>query len=87
MILGALVIGVVIYGGLSVYEKNKIKEIQSAGPEDTVVPPSKAVLFCVNNKLALSVGIVAILLGLASYGPSRAGSSRPSPTEEPVAEL
>ena len=89
LILGAVVVGIITYGSLVFYEKNKIAEIQAAGPEDKIVPPSKAVLFCVNHKLGLSIGIVAVLLTLASYGSSKGSSvvSASSPPEEPPAAM
>jgi hypothetical protein len=87
LILGAVTVGMIVYFGLVAYEKAKIKEIQAAGPEDQIVPPGPAVMFCVNNKMMLAVGIVAILLGLASYGPSNRGSVAVAPPSEPPAEI
>ena len=86
LILGALTIGVVIYASLSYYEVQKIKEIQSARPEDQIQTPGATVMFCVNNKAAVCGGLIVILLALASYS----GKSSPAPSgpfPEPPAEI
>lgn len=86
-ILGALLCGIVLFGILSFYESNKIAEIQAAGPEDEIVPPSAAVLFCVNHKLAVSFGLACLILGLASYGSGSRNSTKAQPPSVPPARI
>lgn len=87
-ILGALICGIILFGLLSFYEQNKIAEIQAAGPEDEIVPPSAAVLFCVNHKMAMSFALACLILGLASYGAgSRATKSKREPPAVPPARI
>ncbi len=76
-ILGAVLCGMGLFAVLSIYETNKIAEIQAAGPEDDIVPPPAPLLFCVNHKLIISFLIACIILGLASYG------SKPPPRVAP----
>ena len=86
-ILGAVLCGLVVYGLLSLYESNKIAEIQSAGPEDEISPPSAPVLFCVNHKVAVSFGLACLILGLASYGGKKKAPASRGPPDVPPARI
>lgn len=84
LILGAVIIGLGAYASLSFYEKKKIQEIQQAGPQDQIVPPGKATLFLVNNKIWVGLGLSVVLLALASYSSKSPSSPRMAPVSVPV---
>lgn len=86
-ILGAVLCGIALFGALSFYEQSKIAEIQSAGPEDDIVPPPAPVLFCVNHKLIVSFVLACIILGLASYGNKAKAPVRREPPAVPPARI
>ncbi len=84
LILGAVLVGLGAYAGLSFYERRKIEEIKAAGPQDQIVPPGKATLFLVNNKIWVGLGLSVVLLALASYSSKSSSSPRVAPASVPV---
>jgi len=86
-ILGAVLVGLVFYGLLSLYETNKIAEIQNASPEDEITPPPAPVLWCVNNKLIVAFALACLILGLASYGSGARSKAERSPPSVPPARV
>jgi len=82
-ILGAVLVGIIMFGGFSVYESQKIQEIQSAAPDEEIKPPPQILLWCVNHKIIVAFGFSCILLGLASYG-SPKQMEAPMPIQQPI---
>ena len=86
-ILGAVLCGLVLFGLINFYESSEIAEIQAAGPEDEIVPPSAPVLFCVNHKLVVSFAFACLILGLASYGSTKRAPVKTQPPDVPPAKI